>query len=163
MPRRRSTWSSWNYVADHSAGARGSASPVSVTYWVNRLQNRPTDTSLFVSVNPGRAPLPAATHARFAFEHPMHTTPTPSTRSVGCMPSRVRAIHTFAAATAATASTKTPLSAGLDVAEQLGVRRPWPRPAEHRRIGAPPRVLARPSPIAPAPLPVAARVATDPS
>ncbi|MBI3198068.1 MAG: FAD-dependent oxidoreductase, partial [Rhodospirillales bacterium] len=49
------------------------------------------------------------------------------------------------------------LSAGLDVAEQLEVRRPWPRPDEHRRIGDPPRVVAdRPS-LDPFPLPVAAR------
>ena len=52
------------------------------------------------------------------------------------------------------------LSAGLDVAEQLGVRRPWRKPDEHRRIGDPPRVVAD-APIGPFPLPVAARIATE--
>jgi hypothetical protein len=53
------------------------------------------------------------------------------------------------------------LSAGLDVAEQLGVRRPWLRPHEHRRIGDPPRVVADPAPLSPFPLPVAARIAAN--
>jgi predicted NAD/FAD-binding protein len=45
------------------------------------------------------------------------------------------------------------LSAGLDVAEQLGARRPWPKPAEHRRIGDPPRIVADGA-LPPLPLPV---------
>src|SRR5437868_2463675 len=51
MPRRRSVWSSWNYVADRCS----EEASVSVTYWMNRLQNLPEETPLFVSVNPGRA------------------------------------------------------------------------------------------------------------
>ena len=46
------------------------------------------------------------------------------------------------------------LSAGLDVAEQLGVRRPWRKPDEHRRIGDPPRVVADRPIAGPSPLPV---------
>ena len=62
MPRRRSVWSSWNYVAD----SEDRDSPVSVTYWMNRLQDLPDSTPLFVSVNPGRAPADgaAALHLR---------------------------------------------------------------------------------------------------
>jgi predicted NAD/FAD-binding protein len=49
------------------------------------------------------------------------------------------------------------LSAGLDVAEQLGARRPWARPPEHRAIGAAPQVVAD-RPLRPTfPLPAAAR------
>ena len=36
MPRRRSVWSSWNYV-----GRSDAATAVSVTYWLNRLQGLP--------------------------------------------------------------------------------------------------------------------------
>ncbi len=67
MPLRRSVWSSWNYVADCQDPER----PVSVTYWMNRLQNLPYGAPLFVSVNPGRAPQPVTVQARFTFEHPM--------------------------------------------------------------------------------------------
>jgi uncharacterized protein len=47
------------------------------------------------------------------------------------------------------------------VAELLGAVRPWRRPAEHRRIGDPPRIVAPRPAIAGLPLPVAARLATD--
>jgi predicted NAD/FAD-binding protein len=46
MPRRRRTWSSWNYHLDD--GAHPGAS---VTYWMNRLQRLPTPRPLFVSLN----------------------------------------------------------------------------------------------------------------
>ena len=72
MPRRRSVWSSWNYVAQEASADAGSDRPVSVTYWMNRLQNLPESSPLFVSVNPGRTPLPATAHARYTFEHPMY-------------------------------------------------------------------------------------------
>ena len=38
MPRRKSVWSSWNYLAEQSDDA---AARVSVTYWMNSLQNLP--------------------------------------------------------------------------------------------------------------------------
>jgi len=153
MPRRRSVWSSWNYVADRS----DRDSPVSVTYWMNRLQNLPDSAPLFVSVNPGRTPRPAMAHARFAFEHPMFDAAAIRAQ---------RDLHTiqgvrdtyFCGSYCGYGFHEDALSAGLDVAEQLGVRRPWLRPDEHRRIGDPPRVVAdRPS-LDPFPLPVAARV-----
>jgi predicted NAD/FAD-binding protein len=160
MPKRRSVWSSWNYVADNRAREQA----VSVTYWMNRLQNLPDETPLFVSVNPGRTPSPATAYARFAFDHPMFDSAAIRAQ---------RGLHAiqggrdtyFCGSYCGYGFHEDALSAGLDVAEQLGVRRPWPRPDEHRRIGDPPRVVAdRPflepglePGLAPLPLPVAAR------
>jgi hypothetical protein len=149
MPRRRAVWSSWNYVADSAATGQ----PVSVTYWMNRLQNLGAAPPTFVSVNPARAPLPAAAHARFAFEHPMYDAAAIRAQ---------RHLHEiqggrdtyFCGSYCGYGFHEDALSSGLDVAEQLGVRRPWHRPAEHRRIGDPPRVVAeRPAAL---PLPVGA-------
>ncbi|MBX9945133.1 MAG: FAD-dependent oxidoreductase [Reyranella sp.] len=156
MPRRRSVWSSWNYVADNAS----SEASVSVTYWMNRLQNLPEETPLFVSVNPGRAPQPAAAYARFAFEHPMYDAAAIRAQ---------RDLHTiqgvrdtyFCGSYCGYGFHEDALSAGLDVAEQLAVRRPWPRPDEHRRIGDPPRVVADRPVLTPIPLPVAARIAAE--
>ncbi len=67
MPRRRSVWSSWNYLAE-SRGAR--TDRVSVTYWMNRLQGLPGDP-LLVSLNPLVEPDPAGVHARFDYDHPV--------------------------------------------------------------------------------------------
>jgi predicted NAD/FAD-binding protein len=149
MPRRRSVWSSWNYVAD----GREREGPVSVTYWINRLQNLPASRPLFVSVNPARPPQPASVHARLTFDHPMYDAAAIRAQ---------RALHTiqgvrdtfFCGSYCGYGFHEDALSAGLDVAEQLGVRRPWPKPGEHRLIGDLPRVVAEVLP-----LPVAARLA----
>jgi predicted NAD/FAD-binding protein len=150
MPRRRSVWSSWNYVAD----APGRDSPVSVTYWMNRLQNLNQSPPLFVSVNPGRTPREPL--QRFTFEHPMYDAAAIRAQ---------RGLHAiqglrdtfFCGSYCGYGFHEDALSAGLDVAEQLGVRRPWLRPAEHRRIGDPPRVVAdAPSDVTIGPLPVPA-------
>jgi len=157
MPRRRKVWSSWNYVADRP----DPASPVSVTYWMNRLQGIPDAAPLFVSVNPGRRPAPHLAHARFSFEHPMYDAAAIRAQ---------RGLHAlqgvrdtfFCGSYCGYGFHEDALSAGLDVAEQLGVERPWRRPAEHRRIGDPPRVVAEPLPGAlPVPLPGVARTAVE--
>lgn len=155
MPRRRSVWSSWNYVAD--AGDRDR--PVSVTYWMNRLQNLPESTPLFVSVNPGHAPQPATAHARFVFEHPMYDAAAIRAQRDLHQIQGLRDTY-FCGSYCGYGFHEDALSAGLDVAEQLGVRRPWLRPGEHRRIGDPPRVVADRPLVAPLPLPVAARLAS---
>jgi hypothetical protein len=136
MPRRRQAWSSWNYVADSTT----SNPDVSVTYWMNQLQNLPAGRPLFVSVNPGREPR-GAVHQRYSFEHPMYDSAAIRAQ---------RDLHTiqgvrdtfFCGSYCGYGFHEDGLSAGLDVAEQLGVQRPWHRPVEHRLIGAPPRVVA---------------------
>ncbi|WP_428659556.1 NAD(P)/FAD-dependent oxidoreductase [Reyranella sp.] len=137
MPRRRDVWSSWNYVSE-SQPTDGKAS---VTYWMNRLQNFPEDLPLFVSVNPMRTPAMGQAHARQVFQHPMFD------------PAAIRAqrnLHEiqgvrdtyFCGSYCGYGFHEDALSAGLDIAERLGARRPWARPAELRAIGAAPRVVA---------------------
>lgn len=155
MPRRRGAWSSWNYVADR----RAAAASVSVTYWMNRLQNFACDNALFVSVNPGREP--AGALRRATFEHPMY-----DSRAIRAQ----RDLHEiqgvrrtfFCGSYCGYGFHEDALSAGLDVAEHLGAARPWHRPAEHRRIGEPPRVVAHRPPLG-LPLPAAARLAAGTS
>lgn len=63
MPRRKAGWSSWN--------ARAGETGVSVTYWMNRLQNLPEDDPLFVTLNPDG---PIADHLVYdetTFHHPV--------------------------------------------------------------------------------------------
>ncbi len=65
MPLRRRAWASWNYLAqtDHDLDR-----PVSVTYWMNRLQKLGAAPDLFVSLNPLR--VPSRIHAEFVYDHP---------------------------------------------------------------------------------------------
>lgn len=67
MPKRRSVWSSWNYLANDSDGTRD----VSVTYWLNRLQNLPGNRNWFVSLNPPRPPQEDTVLRRLNYSHPV--------------------------------------------------------------------------------------------
>lgn len=72
MPRRRAAWASWNYMAERAPGGDGhDGTRLSVSYWMNRLQNLPDSQPFFVTLNPMRAPDPASVHASFVYHHPM--------------------------------------------------------------------------------------------
>ena len=68
MPKRRGTWASWNYMSD---GSRDWDQRVSLTYWMNRLQNIDHQFPLFVSLNPFVEPDPDLTFGRFEYTHPV--------------------------------------------------------------------------------------------
>lgn len=71
MPRRRRVWSSWNYLAD-KAGL--DERRVSVSYWMNRLQNLPTRRDYFVSLNPLREPRAECVVGEYVYDHPVFRT-----------------------------------------------------------------------------------------
>lgn len=68
MPRRQSVWSSWNYLSGKTADQRRA---VSVTYWMNRLQNLDPSVPLFVSLNPIQDPRSDLIEAEFSYDHPV--------------------------------------------------------------------------------------------
>jgi hypothetical protein len=70
MPARRAVWSSWNYLGD---GAHADDAKVSVSYWMNSLQNL-TGSDLFVSLNPLQEPEARCTVAEFSYDHPVFDT-----------------------------------------------------------------------------------------
>ncbi len=65
MPRRRRAWASWNHLGDGAAAGR-----ISLSYWMNRLQELNTGTDLFVTLNPLREPASRLTHGEFTYNHP---------------------------------------------------------------------------------------------
>lgn len=68
MPKRRSVWSSWNYLADND---QLDEQKVSVSYWMNRLQSIPGERQYFVSLNPLREPAPEHLIAEINYAHPV--------------------------------------------------------------------------------------------
>ncbi len=44
MPRNKYNWSSWNFIQNHN-------NTISLTYWMNLLQNLKTKKNYFVSIN----------------------------------------------------------------------------------------------------------------
>lgn len=129
MPKRRAAWSSWNYLDGASAADR-----VSVTYWMNRLQNIPCETQLFVTLNPKRVPREDSILHRQMFEHPIFDPQAMAAQSqLWSLQGRRRTW--FCGAYFGSGFHEDGLQAGLAVAEQLGgVRRPWSVADESGRI-----------------------------
>jgi predicted NAD/FAD-binding protein len=68
MPRRRRVWSSWNYIGRSDVGE---TNEVSVTYWMNRLQNLKASFPIFLSLNPLRGPRDDKVFLELTYEHPI--------------------------------------------------------------------------------------------
>ncbi len=69
MPRRPAAWSAWNYL--QIAADRDAERPVTLTYWLNRLQPLPFSRPLFETLNPPREPAPGHLIAEFEYAHPL--------------------------------------------------------------------------------------------
>jgi uncharacterized protein len=132
MPKRRAVWSSWNYVSEASDGHEG----VSVTYWMNPLQNLVTETPLFVTLNPPHAPAAGRLLHAESYDHPIF--------DAGAMAAQHRLWRLqgrrntwFCGSYFGAGFHEDGLQSGLAVAEELGsVRRPWQVPHESGRIFA---------------------------
>ena len=137
MPRRRKVWSSWNYAA-----RRGDAqAPVSVTYWMNRLQTISNETPRFVTLNPIVEPRAELTIQRQICEHPIFNAEAIAAQD-RLWSLQGRGGIWYCGAYFGAGFHEDGLQAGLAVAEALGsVRRPWRVANESGRIklGAPTR------------------------
>ena len=68
MPKRRKAWASWIYLSQKGEGKR---QQVSLSYWMNNLQNFQTENPVFVTLNPDRRPDPARNYDEHVFSHPV--------------------------------------------------------------------------------------------
>ena len=130
MPRRRATWSSWNYIGSRDE----SADSVGVTYWMNRLQGIPDRSPLFLTLNPPRPPRAGTLHHSEVYHHPIFDAAAISAqRRLWSLQGRGNVW--FCGAHFGAGFHEDGLQAGLAVAEQLGgLRRPWNVPDESGRI-----------------------------
>jgi predicted NAD/FAD-binding protein len=130
MPKRRSVWSSWNYI-DHGGASHNG---VCVTYWMNRLQRLATDQPLFVTLNPPRPPRQGLLLHSEIYHHPIiDSSAAAAQRRLWSLQGRQRTW--FCGAYFGAGFHEDGLQSGLAVAEQLGgLRRPWTVPNETGRI-----------------------------
>ena len=121
MPRRRKVWSSWNGIErSDDDGSR----PVSVSYWMNRLQNLDTATDVIVTLNPGDSVDPSTVIDRWVTMHPQFDVDTD--RAQAEMPSIQGADRIwFAGAHLGYGFHEDGLQSGLTVAAALGSPAPW--------------------------------------
>ena len=67
MPKRKKVWSAWNYLHDKD---EKNNIIVTVSYWMNRLQNINKKYPLFVTLNPPEPPASELTFGYFEYDHP---------------------------------------------------------------------------------------------
>ena len=70
MPRLKKVWASWNYLEGENSNK------LSVTYWMNKLQNLDTNKNIFVTLNPYMKPSKNKTIKRIIYDHPIYSLKT---------------------------------------------------------------------------------------
>jgi predicted NAD/FAD-binding protein len=124
MPKRKAAWSSWNYLAERRGHGLDGEMAVSVTYWMNLLQGLDAAVPLFVSLNPLAPPAMAKTLATFDYMHPVFDEAAMAgQKRLGEIQGK-RGLY-FCGAWTGYGFHEDGLRSGLDVAESLGVKRPW--------------------------------------
>jgi predicted NAD/FAD-binding protein len=75
MPRRRATWTAWNYLTHSAPSKLSHPAGVSLTYCMNILQHLSESKlgPVLVTMNPRHAPDPALTQGKFIYRHPLYT------------------------------------------------------------------------------------------
>ncbi|MGZ8631257.1 MAG: NAD(P)/FAD-dependent oxidoreductase [Actinomycetota bacterium] len=123
MPVRRRAWSSWNYLAATTEPDRERG--VSLTYWMNRLQNLDTERPVFVTLNPVEQP--SDTLAAFTYHHPQYDRAAVNGQeAIGFMQGTRRTW--FCGSYCGYGFHEDGLRSGLGVAARLGAAAPWSVP-----------------------------------
>ena len=127
MPKRRRAWSSWNYLARGAAEETGRkwASEdrgVSLTYWMNLLQNLETERPVLVTLNPLEAPRDQV--ASFTYQHPQYDRATVEAQVKLPALQGVRRTW-FCGSYQGHGFHEDGLRSGLEVAASLGSPAPW--------------------------------------
>lgn len=121
MPKRRGAWASWNAIGSVTDDA---TEPVTVTYWMNRLQSLPESRQVFVSLNPQSEPKAESTIDDVMFQHPQFDGSSAiGQRDLGTIQGRNRTW--FCGAYCGYGFHEDGLQAGLTVAAELGSPAPW--------------------------------------
>ena len=68
MPNHKKCWSSWVYLCDEDDDQQKA---VSLSYWMNNLQNLDHDDPIFVTLNPSKRPKDALIFDTHHFTHPL--------------------------------------------------------------------------------------------
>ncbi len=125
MPRRKGVWSSWNYLS-WSSDETGETD-VSVTYWMNALQNLDPSRDVFVSLNPPQDPDPDLTFGLYSYAHPQFDQAAMAAQK-DLVSIQGENRTWFCGAYCGYGFHEDGLRAGIDVAERLGADIPWQRP-----------------------------------
>lgn len=123
MPKRKRVWASWNYMSDREAGE---TRDVTVSYWMNRLQNLDRRKPVFVTLNPFTAPDPDKTFAKYVYDHPQFDAKALAAKR---QLDDIQGVNNtwFCGAWSGHGFHEDGLASGLKVAKALGAVLPWER------------------------------------
>lgn len=121
LPRRRSAWAAWNYVA---AAPSVDGNPVGVTYLLDKLQPLPFRRPVMVTLNPVREPRPETVLQRFEYAHPVFDHAAIDAQAALATVQGRRGLW-FCGAWAGYGFHEDGLKAGMAVANALGAFAPW--------------------------------------
>lgn len=139
MPKRKSVWSSWNYIAGRQAA---DGAPLCVTYWMNLLQDLDRRQNLFVTLNACREIREDKIVATYNYTHPLFDlSAMAAQKRIWDLQGRRNTF--FCGAHFGSGFHEDGLQAGLAAAEAAtGARRPWQVADESGRIFSTPLLAA---------------------
>lgn len=138
MPKRRRAWCSWNYV-EHGGTDN---SRVSLSYWMNRLQNIDSETQYMVTLNPETPPSDESILRTQVYKHPVFTSQTwKAQQALWTLQGQNRTW--FCGSYFGSGFHEDAVQSGFAVGEHLGgVERPWKLDDPSGRIVVPSKTLA---------------------
>lgn len=135
IPKRRQTWSSWNYLGRRSRD--GQTNDLCVSYWMNRLQGIDDPRPLIVTLNPRQTPRPGSVIDSIVFDHPIFDNAALAAQKA-LWPLQGDRNTWYCGAYFGAGFHEDGLQAGLAVAEALGAQRPWSLTNPSDRLHIPP-------------------------
>ena len=119
MPNDKNAWASWVYLQDHS-----NPKAISLTYWMNHLQDLPQNPPYLVTLNPQSPPNPELTYDECILSHPKMSSNTSAHQA------SIEAIQgqdhiDFAGAWLGHGFHEDGLASGIRAAKRLGGKPPW--------------------------------------
>lgn len=121
LPVRKRAWAAWNY---HGGFEVEREAPVSLSYWLNRLQPLPFTTPVIVTMNPIEPPNPEKIIKTIAYDHPIFL-PESVTAKQKLRHLQGKQRTWFAGAWTRYGFHEDGLMSGVSVAQALGAKVPW--------------------------------------
>lgn len=121
MPQNRAAWASWVYLSENREDKN---SAVSLSYWMNNLQNLHDVPPIIVTLNPARRPSADKIYNQHVFEHPVFDAGAIETQS---QLDNIQGAHNmwFCGAWTRYGFHEDGLSSGVAIAKKLGAHVPW--------------------------------------
>ncbi len=119
MPKRKAAWAAWNVLRQADPEAE-----LTLTYWMNALQNIDRRHPVFVTLNPPVRPKEALTFGRYSYAHPQFDAGAVDAQTrLGEIQGQRRTF--FCGAWTGYGFHEDGLKSGLAAAEALGAQVPW--------------------------------------